>query len=164
MYIHGCSLDVRQVQINLRKSSMVWATLTDLSYSHRFELNDLSYSHLLSLIWSSEIVFLRLIWAWRTSNEHPSLSLCLHIPNMIRCYCFCCWFISVFYSIFCWLLLFHISSEINECDSQPCKNGAKCVEGFGGSGEGSGLASVSDNGYTCVCPPGFTGKNCETGT
>jgi len=36
---------------------------------------------------------------------------------------------------------------VNECDSNPCHNGAQCV---------NGIAS-----YTCVCPVGFLGINCE---
>jgi collagen type VI alpha len=35
----------------------------------------------------------------------------------------------------------------NPCESNPCKNSAKCVPGL--------------NSYTCTCPAGFTGINCE---
>ena len=52
-------------------------------------------------------------------------------------------------------------SEILECESSPCLNGGKCIEGSFGSGVGSGL-DTSESAYTCECKPGFTGKNCET--
>ncbi|XP_022091528.1 sushi, von Willebrand factor type A, EGF and pentraxin domain-containing protein 1-like [Acanthaster planci] len=37
--------------------------------------------------------------------------------------------------------------EINECESQPCMHGALCTD--------------LPRGYRCVCPPGFTGPNCQ---
>ena len=51
--------------------------------------------------------------------------------------------------------------EILECDSSPCLNGGKCIEGSFGSGVGSGL-DTTESAYTCECQPGFTGRNCET--
>ena len=56
---------------------------------------------------------------------------------------------------------FHFCSEILECDSSPCLNEGKCVEGSFGSGVGSGL-DMTESVYTCECAPGFTGMNCET--
>ena len=38
--------------------------------------------------------------------------------------------------------------DIDECNPNPCLNGAVCVDGI--------------NGYTCFCPAGYTGINCET--
>lgn len=40
--------------------------------------------------------------------------------------------------------------DIDECDPNPCVNGASCLDGLGS--------------YTCRCLPGFNGTRCETGT
>ena len=40
-------------------------------------------------------------------------------------------------------------SEINECVSNPCKNGGECIDG--------------SNSFTCKCKPGFTGATCDIG-
>ena len=37
--------------------------------------------------------------------------------------------------------------DINECESQPCKNGGHCEDG--------------QNSYECACAPGYTGRQCE---
>ncbi len=37
--------------------------------------------------------------------------------------------------------------DINECESNPCKNGAECIDGV--------------NEYTCSCKAGFTGPQCQ---
>ncbi|XP_035827926.1 fibropellin-1-like [Aplysia californica] len=42
-----------------------------------------------------------------------------------------------------------VDSYIDDCSSRPCENGALCVD------------QVND--YTCLCPPGYTDKNCNTG-
>ncbi|XP_022778087.1 versican core protein-like, partial [Stylophora pistillata] len=38
-------------------------------------------------------------------------------------------------------------SEVNDCDLNPCENGAICVDGV--------------NDYTCTCMAGYDGKNCS---
>lgn len=40
-----------------------------------------------------------------------------------------------------------ICTDIDECLSSPCQNGGVCTNG--------------DNDYTCQCPEGFTGDDCE---
>ena len=40
-------------------------------------------------------------------------------------------------------------SDINECSSHPCLNGAICID------------RVND--YLCECRPGYADKNCQTG-
>lgn len=37
--------------------------------------------------------------------------------------------------------------DIDECASTPCLNGGTCLDGI--------------NQYTCRCPPGYDGDNCE---
>lgn len=37
--------------------------------------------------------------------------------------------------------------NINECETNPCRNGAECVDGV--------------NKYTCLCPEGFEGDRCQ---
>lgn len=39
--------------------------------------------------------------------------------------------------------------DIDECSSSPCKNSATCLDGV--------------NSYTCICPNGYNGSDCETG-
>ena len=46
------------------------------------------------------------------------------------------------------LAFFNIS--VLSCASGPCNNGGTCVDVIG-------------SGFTCTCPPGFTGSECQTG-
>ena len=39
--------------------------------------------------------------------------------------------------------------DIDECASNPCHNGAECVD--------------DDNGFSCSCAAGFTGELCDSG-
>ena len=41
------------------------------------------------------------------------------------------------------------ATDIDECASNPCENGASCTDEV--------------NGYNCGCAPGYTGTHCETG-
>ena len=41
------------------------------------------------------------------------------------------------------------SSDLDNCSSHPCKNGATCTDGV--------------NSYSCECLQGYTGATCETG-
>lgn len=41
------------------------------------------------------------------------------------------------------------SVDINECDSEPCLNGATCYE------------SVKQGQFVCICPPFYTGDFCH---
>ncbi|CAH3188859.1 unnamed protein product, partial [Porites evermanni] len=45
---------------------------------------------------------------------------------------------------------FHHFYILTPCDSSPCKNTGKCISLY------------QENGYTCICVKGFTGKDCET--
>ena len=44
---------------------------------------------------------------------------------------------------------FFLFADIDDCESNPCQNGATCVDGI--------------DSYTCECANGYSGDNCETG-
>ena len=46
------------------------------------------------------------------------------------------------------VIQFSFRPDVDECSSSPCQNGAACVDGV--------------NLYTCTCPPGYEGAQCET--
>ncbi len=43
----------------------------------------------------------------------------------------------------------NLSTEVNECHSNPCQYGGTCTDQIGG--------------YHCTCLAGFTGTECQTG-
>ncbi len=49
----------------------------------------------------------------------------------------------------CLMVYMYNISEINECESNPCSNGATCVNEI--------------NEYHCICPPGYNYTHCQNG-
>ena len=49
-------------------------------------------------------------------------------------------------------IFYHIPfiTDANECNSNPCRNGGTCIDGY--------------KSYECVCPAERTGRNCELST
>jgi hypothetical protein len=47
------------------------------------------------------------------------------------------------------LKYWYLFTDINECSSNPCKNGGTCKDLI--------------NGYECTCVPGYNGLNCGNG-
>lgn len=45
-------------------------------------------------------------------------------------------------------LFFNRFADVDDCETNPCKNGGKCIDGI--------------NSYTCNCAAGYVGKDCET--
>lgn len=43
----------------------------------------------------------------------------------------------------------NVFTDIDDCSSGPCQNGATCVDHV--------------NNFSCTCPPGYTDKHCSTG-
>ena len=48
-----------------------------------------------------------------------------------------------------YVVIIFVFTDINECASKPCENGATCKDEV--------------NAYSCVCAEGYTGVDCETG-
>ena len=42
-------------------------------------------------------------------------------------------------------------TDFEECDSNPCQNGGRCLDGHG------------EHWYNCTCEPGYNGTDCEQG-
>lgn len=57
--------------------------------------------------------------------------------------CYCCTFIR---PLICFLSC-SCETEINECESNPCRNGGTCFDRF--------------NMFVCECPPGYSGPICD---
>ena len=47
------------------------------------------------------------------------------------------------------MMCHNLLSDINECNSRPCENGATCNDEV--------------DAYNCSCVDGYNGTNCETG-
>ena len=45
------------------------------------------------------------------------------------------------------IMIFNSQDNIDDCASKPCMNNGKCIDEV--------------NKYSCKCPPGWTGANCE---
>ena len=56
-------------------------------------------------------------------------------------------FTCFFFFFYINLIIIIFLIDINECASRPCQNGGQCTDGI--------------NSYTCQCPPGYTGTNCD---
>ena len=60
------------------------------------------------------------------------------------------WSFDQFFHSYLWSLhLVGFFTDIDECMSEPCQNGASCVDDI--------------NSYNCTCAAGFEGSNCENG-
>ena len=59
------------------------------------------------------------------------------------------WNVIVFFCNTVWTYLIIIIADVDECKSNPCNNGGRCVDGV--------------NGYACNCTDGYIGLQCETG-
>ena len=96
--------------------------------------------------WRDQHVHLHVFtWIWRQQlwNQYVQFNQ-LYLRTVDICYCIVC----NCKQLFLWMTFF--ISDINECTSNPCLNGATCTDGI--------------NAFTCTCAPGYAGTTCETGT
>ena len=56
----------------------------------------------------------------------------------------------------------HCDTDIDECFSAPCQNGAACVDSS--SAAAAGQPTVARDAYWCVCAAGYEDGNCNTNT
>lgn len=64
----------------------------------------------------------------------------------LRWRCWCCCLITLSLSLSPFLSV----SDINDCESSPCRNGGTCIDKV--------------NAYQCICADGWEGPDCETST
>ncbi|TKS86422.1 Delta-like protein 4 [Collichthys lucidus] len=150
----------RQLGIGHEWSQLVQnGTQTELRYSYRFICKDNYYGDTCSKICaprddhfghytcksSGQIACLP---GWKGEYCQEHLNYCTHnkpCTNGATCMntgegSYTCTCLPGFTGVNCDL-------EVRECDSQPCRNGGRCMD--------------SENGYRCVCPQGFEGTHCE---
>jgi hypothetical protein len=97
----------------------------------------------------------------------PNTASCVNLANPNRFICTCA---VGFTGTLC-------QTNVNECSSNPCRNGGSCVDGMYVSSCGLGClicfsfvlcwllfftASFHSAGYTCTCVAGYSGLECQT--
>ena len=98
----------------------------------------------------SELTLLR-VYTWFSSRFCVDL-----VSTYITATWYCSWcrrrWILTNIGVLAWFQMTMVSvSDIEECSSNPCMNGAKCTDAV--------------NSYTCGCVAGgYTGTHCETGS
>ena len=81
-----------------------------------------------------------------STNLHVRLYSVIYCPQTYM-YGFTAWF--TVHKLTCTALQrdFTFVSDIDECASNPCRNGGNCTDGI--------------NGYTCTCETGYEGTHCS---